>query len=78
MSHSPDIVEHLKKGFGIGVGVSLATWIFGPPRIHVEHHAIPTVSAFEQCIAEHRDDVAVCAHLVSASNPRGGQTDLKK
>jgi hypothetical protein len=31
------------------------------------------VSAFEQCIAEHRDDIGACAHLASS-----GQTDLKK
>lgn len=73
---TPTIGQAIKEGFGVGIGVSLAnrvvSGLFGPPTIQV---AQPT--PFEQCIAEHRDDVAVCAHLASASNG-SGQSNLKK
>jgi len=70
---SPTIGQAIKEGFGVGIGVSLAnrvvSGLFGPPTIQV---AQPT--PFEQCIAEHRDDIAVCAHLANGS----GQSNLKK
>jgi hypothetical protein len=74
----PTIGQSIKEGFGVGVGVSLAnrivSGIFGPPTVQTIQvsQKVPTVSAFEQCIAEHRDDVGACAHLAS------GQSDIKK
>jgi hypothetical protein len=69
----PTIGQSIKEGFGVGVGVSLAnrlvSGIFGPPTVQTIQ-----VSAFEQCIAEHRDDVGACAHLATGS----GQPDIKK
>ena len=86
---SPTIGQAIKEGFGVGIGVSLAnrvmSGLFGPPTIQVAQPAQPAQSVihqsqptpFEQCIAEHRDDVAVCAHL--ASNDNGsGQSNIKK
>lgn len=72
----PTIGQSMKEGFGLGVGVSLAnrlvSGIFGPPTIQTQavQTTNPTVSAFEQCIAEHRDDIGACAHLA--------HSDLKK
>jgi hypothetical protein len=78
---APTIGQSIKDGFGVGIGVSLAnrlvSGIFGPPTIQTQQTVIqknmPT--AFEQCIAENRGDVAVCAHL---ANGTSGQTDIKK
>ncbi len=71
----PTIGQSIKDGFGLGVGVNLASRlvseIFGPPTVQTVQ--VPTVSAFEQCIAEHRDNVGACAHLAT-----GGQTGIKK
>lgn len=75
---APNISQSIKDGFGVGIGFSLAnrlvSGIFGPPTVQTQQTVIyksqPT--AFEQCISEHRDDVAVCAHLAS------GQLDIKK
>ena len=59
----PTLGQTIKEGFGFGVGNAIAqrvvTGFFGAPKIAVT--AVPT--AYEQCIAEHRDDVALCAHL---------------
>ena len=60
---TPSLGQTIKEGFGFGVGNAIAqrvaTSIFGAPKIQTEQ--IPT--AYEQCIAEHRDDAALCAHL---------------
>ena len=53
----------MKDGFGLGFGSAIAhrmvSGIFGAPTVATV--AAPT--AFEQCVAEHRDDIALCAHL---------------
>lgn len=89
----PTFGQAIKEGFGVGIGVSLAnrvvSGIFGPPTVHVNTTQTPTVTttnptvtAFEQCIAEHRDDIGACAHLARSPEggpyPEGGQSDIKK
>jgi hypothetical protein len=60
---APSFGQTIKEGFGFGFGNAIAqrvaTSIFGAPKIQTER--VPT--AYEQCIAEHRDDAALCAHL---------------
>lgn len=68
----PTISQRIKAGLGVGV-----SFIFGPPTIQtIQSPPVvttnPTVTAFEQCIAEHRDDIGACVHLAS------GQSDIKK
>ena len=53
--------QSIKQGFGFSIGSAIAHRIFGAPSVTVEQKKTPT--AYEQCIAEHRDDVALCAHL---------------
>lgn len=77
----PTIGQSIKEGFGVGIGVSLANRlvsnIFGPPTIQTSSPTVnPPYSAptpFEQCIAEHREDITVCAHLANS-----GQSNIKK
>jgi hypothetical protein len=61
----PTLGQTIKDGFGFGFGNAIAqrvaTSLFGAPSVTVEQKKIPT--AYEQCIAENRDDVALCAHL---------------
>ena len=73
----PSVGQSMKEGFGLGIGVSLAnrlvSGIFGPPTVQsVVTTTNPTVTAFEQCIAEHRDDIGACAHLAGTSNDTSG------
>lgn len=63
---APTIGQSMKDGFGLGFGSAIAhrmvSGIFGAPTVNtVAAPAQPT--AFEQCVAEHRDDIALCAHL---------------
>ena len=56
----------MKDGFGLGIGSAIAhrvvSGIFGAPTVNtVAAPREPT--AFEQCVAEHRDDIGICAHL---------------
>jgi hypothetical protein len=54
----------VKEGFGLGVGIEAARSLFGGNRSQpqqVIHKSEPT--EFERCIAEHKDDIALCAHL---------------
>jgi hypothetical protein len=54
----------VKEGFGLGVGIEAARSLFGSNRSQpqqVIHKSEPT--EFERCIAEHKDDIALCAHL---------------
>ena len=57
------LMGSIKEGFGLGVGMSVARSLFGggAPVQHQPQKSEPT--EFERCIAEHKDDVAVCAHL---------------
>jgi hypothetical protein len=69
--YAPTLGQSLKDGFGLGFGSAIAqrmvSGIFGAPTIQtVPAKAEPT--AFEQCVAEHRDDVAICAHLAQNKN----------
>lgn len=47
----------VKEGFGWGIGTSVARSLFGGGSAKTE----PT--EFERCVAEHKDDIGVCAHL---------------
>ncbi len=65
-TYAPTLGQSLKDGFGLGFGSAVAqrmvSGIFGAPTIRTV--AEPTgPTAFEQCVAEHRDDIALCAHL---------------
>jgi hypothetical protein len=53
---STTLLGAVKEGFGWGIGISVARNIFGGGT-----QQSPT--EFERCIAEHKDDVSVCAHL---------------
>jgi hypothetical protein len=58
------LLGSLKEGFGLGVGIEAARSLFGSNRSQpqqVIHKSEPT--EFERCIAEHKDDIALCAHL---------------
>ena len=65
----PSLGQSIKDGFGLGMGSAigqrLVSSLFGTPTIQIAPAPAPKreITAFEQCIAEHRDDVAVCAHL---------------
>lgn len=70
---APTFGQSIKDGFGLGLGSSLANRlvsnIFGPPQIAVAGAAAqaptkPELTAYEQCIVEHREDHAVCGHLL--------------
>lgn len=67
---APTLGQSLKDGFGLGMGSAIAhrmvSGIFGSPSVTVQRE--PT--AFEQCVAEHRDDVALCAHLAEKKNSK--------
>ena len=54
VQQAPTLGQTIKQGFGFGIGNAIAHRIFGSRKE-------PT--PYEQCIAEHRDDAAVCAHL---------------
>jgi hypothetical protein len=62
---APTFGQSIKDGFGMGVGSAIAhrmvSGLFGAPTVNTVAAAAPT--AFEQCIAEHRDDIALCSHL---------------
>ena len=61
MSTTQTLGQSIKQGFGFGIGSAIAHRIFGPSTVAVSQKTEPT--AYEQCIAEHRDDIALCAHL---------------
>lgn len=68
----PTLGQSMKDGFGLGVGSAIAhrlvAGIFGAPTVAVAQAREPT--AFEQCVAEHRDDIALCTHLAEKSAPK--------
>lgn len=55
IKHKSSLLGSIKEGFGWGIGTAVARTLFGGSS------AQPT--DFEQCIAEHKDDIALCAHL---------------
>jgi hypothetical protein len=56
----PSLMSAVKSGFGWGIGTSVARSLFGgAPQPSVKSE--PT--EFERCIAEHRENIALCAHL---------------
>lgn len=62
----PTLGQSIKDGFGLGIGSAIGhrivSGIFGAPTVNVTT-APREPTAFEKCISEHRDDVALCAHL---------------
>lgn len=66
---APTLGQSLKDGFGLGFGSAIAqrmvSGIFGAPTIQTVAAPRET-TAFEQCVAEHRDDIALCAHLAES------------
>ena len=63
-SAGPSLGQSIKDGVGLGIGSAIGhrivSSIFGAPSVSVTAQG-PT--AFEKCIVENRDDVALCAHL---------------
>ena len=62
---APSLGQSIKDGIGLGIGSAIGhrivSSIFGAPTVSVAAQHVPT--AFEKCIVENRDDVALCAHL---------------
>ena len=52
----------VKEGFGWGVGMQAARSLFGGGGTQ-QPQPRPEPTEFERCIAEHKDDIALCAHL---------------
>ena len=65
VSAAPTLGHSIKDGFGLGFGSAIAhrmvSGIFGAPTVTAVLPHDPT--PFEQCVAENRDDIGVCAHL---------------
>ncbi len=53
----------VKEGFGWGIGTSVARSLFGGSGSQQQQQVKAEPTEFERCIAEHKDDIAVCAHL---------------
>lgn len=64
---APTLGQSMKDGFGLGIGSAIAhrvvSGIFGAPTVNTVAAPPREPTAFEQCVAEHRDDIALCAHL---------------
>jgi hypothetical protein len=52
----------VKEGFGWGIGTSVARSLFGGGGVP-QPPAKSEPTEFERCIAEHKEDIAICAHL---------------
>ncbi len=74
---APTFGQSIKDGFGMGIGSAIGhrviASIFGASSVaQREAQREPPVvaqrepTAFEQCIAENRDDIALCAHLAES------------
>ena len=63
VAQGPTLGQSIKDGFGLGIGSAIGhrivSGVFGAPSVTT----IKEPTAFEQCIAKNRDDIAVCAHL---------------
>lgn len=70
----PSLGQSIKDGFGLGIGSAIGhrivSGIFGAPTVNVAAAAPREPTAFEKCVADHRDDIALCAHLAEKQGPR--------
>jgi hypothetical protein len=71
---APSLGQSIKDGVGLGIGSAIGhrivSSIFGAPSVSVTaaHPQVPT--AFEKCLVENRDDVALCAHLAEKTGSK--------